>query len=55
MMDTTAGVKKIVSDYGDTEGETESHYEDEVETDYGDFEDIDLKITRNNTLLPGPR
>lgn len=54
-MDTTAGVEKTVSDYGDIESETKSHYGDEVETDYGDFEDIDLKITRNNTLLPGPR
>ena len=54
-MDTTAGVEKTVSNHEDTEGETESHYRDEVETDYGDFEDIDLEITCNNTLLPGPR
>lgn len=54
-MDTTAGVEKTVSDYGDTKSKTESHYGDEVQIDYGDFEDIDLKITRNNTLLPGPR
>ena len=53
-MDTTTGVEKTVSDYGDTEGETESHYRDEIETNYGDFEDIDLEITRNNILLPGP-
>lgn len=54
-MDTTADMEKTVSDYGNTEGKTESHYGDEIKTDYGDFEDIDFEITCKNILLPDPR
>lgn len=34
------------------EGETNT--KDEIKTNYRDFKDIDLKITSNDILLPGP-
>lgn len=49
-MDTEPGIENIV--YKDNTGATKTNYEDENEMDYGDFENIDLEITRNNTLLP---
>ena len=50
----TVDTEKVV-DYRGNKGKTETNYGDENETDYRDFEDIDLKITRNDTLLPPPR
>lgn len=45
-MDTETGV-----DYRDNESEMEINYGDENKMDYGNFEDINLEITRNNILL----
>ena len=33
---------------------TETNYEDEIETNYGDLENLDLEIASNNTLLISP-
>lgn len=52
IMDTEPGVESIV--YRDNAGETKTNYGDENKMDYGDFEDVDLEITCNNTLLPPP-
>lgn len=34
--------------------ESENNNKDKVKTNYRDLEDINLEITSNNTLLPGP-
>lgn len=52
-MDTKLSVESIV--YGDNTDETETNYGDKNKMDYRYFEDVDLKITRNNTSLPPPR
>lgn len=52
-MNTELGVQS--TNYGDNTNEIKTDYEDENETDYGDFEDVDLQIIRNNTLLSPPR
>ncbi len=51
-MNTNPGVENIV--YADNASETKTNYMDENETDYGDFEDVDLEITRNNISLFSP-
>lgn len=43
---------EIDVNYRDNKGKIETNYRNENETDYGDFEDINLEITRNNILLP---
>lgn len=46
-------MKNIISNYKDNESKTKTHYDNEVKIIYRDFEDIDLEITCNNTLLSG--
>lgn len=54
IIDTEAGVKNTISNYGVNKGKTKIHYINKVKKYYGNFEVIDAKITYNNTLLPSP-